>query len=123
MLHLLRVAQDAQLVARAAEPEVSRRPVTRVAAHFIAEATQLVARKKRQANVDVRAELRAESTGRAPGAAFAQVGSALDDEDVADARSGEVPGDARAHDAAAHHDDVGHGGLPGGGGQGRRLRP
>ena len=98
--------QRLELAGGAREPEVSAGPISGVGADLLLETAQLLARQKRQPNVDGGPELSAKAAGGAAGAAFSGGGSAVQHQHAAQSQSCEMPGDAGSDDAAADHDDV-----------------
>src|SRR5207302_22779 len=67
VLRRLRSAQLLQLIHALREPQVAARTVAGIDAHLLAEAEQLVAGEQREADVDLRRVLGAESAGGAAG--------------------------------------------------------
>ena len=105
MLHLPPFAQHRHLTLGHREPEIARLRVPGIGAGLITEAEKLLTREEREPHIDRRRVLRPESARRPPRAPFAGPNGSVEHHDIADAPRGEVPGDARAHDTAAHDGD------------------
>ena len=107
MLHLLRSEERVKLGPAPRDEEIAALSEARINAGLFTEAQQLFAREQGEADVDVRAELRAESARRAPRAPLARLRSALKHQNVAAAPRREVVGHTRADDSAPDDDDFG----------------
>ena len=89
------------------EEEVTHGLVAAVPSGLVVEAPELLAREERQADVDGRRKLRAETAGSPPGAAGAGGRGVIEEHDGTAPERSEVPRDCGAHDAGADDHDVG----------------
>ena len=106
MLQFLVRAKVVEVLLRGGNEEVSLRAVTAGLAQALVELGVKTDGVERHLDVWRSGELRTHSTHALAGGTFALVRFALDDEDVAAAGVGEIPGDAGADDSSADNDDV-----------------